>query len=125
MTGQTRCKQWLCCFTGGETVDPETALLQRLYGPGQVGHLADGEMLCCTSRCLVDDIGNPAAAIPCDHHTLAASRIGITQNCPQVVRVGDAVQQQQEAVLAGGLPIRQKVLEFGVGKGSMPSTTPW
>ena len=117
MAGQACLKQGLRLFTGSQAVHPEAHFLQRLDGPGQVGHLADGEMFHRTGRCSVDNVGNPAAAIFGDHHALATGRIGVAQNRPQVVRVGNPVQKKEEPVLTGDLPISQEILELGVGKG--------
>ena len=90
--------------------------MQLLHGSGKVRHLADSQVFNRTGRGTINHVGNSTTAILGDNHTLAACRVGITQDRTQVVRVGNPIEQQEEAGIAGGLPAFEQVLKFRVGK---------
>ena len=86
----------------GRTVDPEATLLQRLDRTGKVRHLRHRHPLARARRGLHRDGRQPDAVVLRDHHQLDAEPIRHTQDRAEVLRIGDAVEDEDEFRGLGG-----------------------
>ena len=79
------------------TDHPDLALLQFAQGACQIGHGDVGNALCRTAGDLEHRLGQAHSAILRRNHRMRTDRIGHAQAGPQIVRVLNAVEHQQES----------------------------
>src|SRR2546423_4234811 len=75
---------------------PDAALLQVAHGPREVGDSDDGHGLDGTGSHLGHRRVDADRAILRNDHRVDAKRVRAAQTCAQVVRIGHAVEQQQQ-----------------------------
>ncbi len=101
----------------GQAVQPDIFIPQTFHGPGQVGYLAKRQVGKSAGGGLFDHAGHRAGAVPGNDHAVTAGGIGAAQNGAEIVRIGDAVEKQQERrsflPQCGG----EQVIELNIGKG--------
>src|ERR1039458_4615260 len=95
-----------------ETDDPDVLRLQLTDAAGDVDPASHGKVLAGASRCLDHGTGDAGGAALGNDHAIDAGAVGGADERAKVVRVLDAIEHQQKAVLA--VFVLQQLVDAGV-----------